>query len=88
MQKNGVKPGAALHLLASQRDTTAAELAKFTPPCLVLCGLDDHDNGDAAALAQMIPAARLVRTPGDHLSASGKAEFRNALTAFLKEDLL
>jgi pimeloyl-ACP methyl ester carboxylesterase len=87
MQKNNIQAGPALHVLASQRDTSPAELAQIACPTLVLCGVDDHDNGASGALARLIPSARLALTPGDHLSAAGKSEFRAALTEFLKGDL-
>jgi pimeloyl-ACP methyl ester carboxylesterase len=87
MRANGVAAGPALHVLASQTDTPPHALAAIACPTLVLCGARDRDNGDSAALARLIPGARHATTPGDHLSAVGKAEFREVLTGFLREDL-
>lgn len=86
MAQNGVAVQPALNVLRSQAPTAPEVLAAITCPTLVLCGVRDQDNGSAAGLAAMIPGARLIETPGTHLSAVGKTEFRDALVAFLRED--
>lgn len=87
MHANGISSESALAVLASQIDTSKEVLASIRCPTLVLCGERDEDNGSSTGLAALIPNARLVRTPGDHLSAVGKADFRDALVGFLREDL-
>lgn len=87
MDQNGVAAQPALNILRSQAPTPAEALTAITCPTLVLSGVRDHDNGSAAGLAALIPGARLIETPGAHLSAVGKREFREALAAFLLEDL-
>jgi pimeloyl-ACP methyl ester carboxylesterase len=83
LKANGIAPGAALHVLRSQRDTPLAALAAIACPTLVVCGDRDDANGAAPELAAAIPAARLVQLPGEHLSLIGKAAFQDALLAFL-----
>ncbi len=51
---------------------------------LVICGDKDSDNGSAAELAKLLPAAKLAIVPGDHNHASATAEFSNAVKQFLK----
>jgi pimeloyl-ACP methyl ester carboxylesterase len=52
-------------------------------PTLVLTGVDDHDNGSSEALVEMLPNARLVEIPGNHMSAVTKPEFGHAIADFL-----
>ena len=48
---------AAKLLLESVGDTDAADLAKIAMPTMVLCGAQDRDNGDPAALTAALPDA-------------------------------
>jgi pimeloyl-ACP methyl ester carboxylesterase len=52
-------------------------------PTLVLAGDRDTLVGSPQVLADLIPAARCVIVGGDHLSAVGKPEFRQAIVDFL-----
>ena len=52
-------------------------------PTLVLSGVDDHDNGPAEALADLLPDARFVEVPGNHMSAVTKPELGLAIADFL-----
>jgi pimeloyl-ACP methyl ester carboxylesterase len=52
---------------------------------LVLIGEADTLVGPADRLAATIPSARLVKVPGDHLSAPLQPEFRQAVVDFLAE---
>jgi pimeloyl-ACP methyl ester carboxylesterase len=55
-------------------------------PALVLVGeADTMAAADAERLAAAFPNGRLVRVPGDHLSAVGERAFAEALVAFLAE---
>ena len=52
-------------------------------PTLVLSGADDHDNGSAEALARMLPDARYVAVPGNHMSAVTRPDLGRAIADFL-----
>lgn len=67
---------------AGMSDATPASIAV---PALVLIGADDRLVGSAPELASQIPGARLVTVGGDHLSAVGQPEFREAIVDFLDE---
>jgi pimeloyl-ACP methyl ester carboxylesterase len=54
-------------------------------PVLVLVGKDDDLAGPPEPLAALYPKGRAVTTRGDHLSAVGKPEFREAIVSFLEE---
>ena len=64
-------------------DTPLEVVEGITVPTLVLCGDEDTDNGSAPELAAAIPGAKLVQTPGGHMSAVTKPELGEALAAFL-----
>jgi pimeloyl-ACP methyl ester carboxylesterase len=76
-------------LAAIQRSDRRAfdpvRLHKTQLPVLVLIGEDDALVGSAEPLAETIPGARLVKVPGDHLSAVGQPEFRAAIVHFLRQ---
>lgn len=76
-------PDAAIHLLASQVDTSAAQLAGIALPVLVVAGHGDNDNGSASALAEAIPGARFAPVPGSHMSAVLEPAFATAICDFL-----
>jgi hypothetical protein len=50
-----------------------------------LIGEKDDLVGPAEPLAEAIPGAKLVKVPGDHLTAVGAPELRTAVLGFLKE---
>jgi pimeloyl-ACP methyl ester carboxylesterase len=54
-------------------------------PVLVLIGENDTLVGKGEQLAAAIPGAKLVHTPGDHITAVAKPEFREAMVDFLGE---
>lgn len=74
---------AARLLLQSVDDTPPEALAGVSMPTLVLCGVDDQDNGSAPALAAALPDARYVEIPGTHMSSVTQREMGDALVAFL-----
>ena len=59
------------------------KIAETTLPVLVLIGEGDTLAGPADGLAAYIPGATLVKVPGDHLTAVGAPEFREAIVRFL-----
>lgn len=70
-------------LLDTFVDTSPDSIAAISQPTLVLSGQDDSDNGSVEQLADLLPDATLVRTPGGHMSAVTKPELGNAIAAFL-----
>lgn len=76
-------PVALLRVIDTFVDTPAETIATFTQPALVLSGVEDHDNGSSAALADLLPEARLVETPGGHMSAVVRPELGAAIADFL-----
>ncbi len=84
LKTTGGDPEALLPLLDSFVDTTEAELRAIDMPCLVLSGAEDDDNGSAEALARLLPNARFVEVPGNHMSAVTKAELGKAFADFLQ----
>ena len=85
LKTTGGDPQAMLPLLDSFVDTGAAELRAIAIPTLVVSGEDDHDNGSAAALADMIPGAQFVAVPGNHMSAVTRPELGRAFADFLAD---
>ena len=76
---------AAAQLLKSMADHEDANafISAFTMPTLVVCGAEDQDNGSAAELATMLPAAEYVEIPGTHMSSVTKPELGEAIARFL-----
>ena len=83
LKTTGGDPQALLPLLDSFVDTREAELRKIGVPVLVLSGKEDRDNGSAEALAELLPDARHVEVPGNHMSAVMKPELGRAIADFL-----
>lgn len=74
---------AAAHLLDSFTDTPPEALAALTMPTLVVCGVDDRDNGSAPDLVAALADAQLVTIPGTHMSSVTEPELGEAIAAFL-----
>lgn len=74
---------ALLPLLDSFVDTSEEAFRAIAQPTLVLSGSEDHDNGSSAALAELLPNARHVEVPGNHMSAVIKPDFGRAIANFL-----
>lgn len=74
---------AARLLLQSVDDTPPEALAGVSMPTLVLCGVDDQDNGSAPTLAAALPDARYVEITGTHMSSVTQREMGDAMAAFL-----
>jgi pimeloyl-ACP methyl ester carboxylesterase len=83
LKTTGGDPQALLPLLGSFVDSTEAELRTIAMPTLVLQGSQDHDNGSAADLARLLPDARYVEVPGNHMSAVTKPDLGRAIADFL-----
>ncbi len=83
LKTTGGDPVALLGILDTFVDTSRDALAAIAQPVLVLAGVDDDDNGSHRALADLLPDARLVETPGNHMSAVVKPELGDAIAEFL-----
>nr|WP_246617089.1 alpha/beta fold hydrolase [Sphingomonas yunnanensis] len=79
----GGDPVALLGVIDTFASTPAEVLATLDLPTLVLSGVDDHDNGSAAALADALPNARYAEMPGNHMSAVTKPELGEAIADFV-----
>lgn len=83
LKTTGGDPVALELLLYTSVDTNADALAALQTPLGVVCGIDDSDNGSAAALADLVPSARLITVPGNHMSAVAKPDLGRAFRDFL-----
>ncbi len=84
LKTTGGDPVALLGILDTFVDTSREALAAIAQPVLVLAGEEDDDNGSHRALAELLGDARLVETPGNHMSAVVKKELGDAIAAFLQ----
>jgi pimeloyl-ACP methyl ester carboxylesterase len=84
MKSQKVDRIAAAQLLESFEDAFMGWLEAFAMPTLVVCGSEDHDNGSAEELANVLPNARFEEVPGTHMSSVTKPEFGEAITRFLR----
>ena len=83
MKTVGGDPVALLHILDTFADTPRAAVAGIQTPTLVVCGVEDQDNGSAEELAATLPAAHYAGIPGNHMSAVTKPELGAAMAEFL-----
>lgn len=83
LKTTGGDPQALLPLLGSFVDSSEAELRAIAVPTLVASGAEDQDNGPAEALARILPDARFVEVPGNHMSAVTRPELGRAIADFL-----
>ncbi len=83
LKTTGGDPVALLGIIDTFVDTPLAAIETFAFPALCLNGIEDHDNGSAAALADALPDARSVGVPGGHMSAVVRPELGQAMADFL-----
>ena len=83
LKSQGVDRTAARLLLDAMSDLDTAKLANVTMPTLVVCGDEDQDNGSARDLADLLPDATYVETPGAHLVSATKPEMGEAIAEWL-----
>jgi pimeloyl-ACP methyl ester carboxylesterase len=86
LKTTGGDPQALLPLLGSFVDSTELELRSIAMPTLVLSGAEDQDNGPAEELAGLLPDARFVEVPGNHMNAVTRPELGRAIADFLSLD--
>jgi len=83
LKTTGGDAKALLPLLGSFVDTSEAELRAIRIPTLVLQGAEDDDNGSAEDLAALLPDARFMEVPGNHMSAVTRPDLGKAIADFL-----
>lgn len=83
LKTTGGDPVALLGIIDTFVSTPRETVAGFNWPTLVVNGVDDDDNGSAAALAEALPDATLVDIPGNHMSCVTKPELGQAIARFL-----
>lgn len=83
LKTTGGDPQALLPLLGSFVDSSEDDLRKIEVPTLVVSGAEDQDNGPAHELADLLPDARFVEVPGNHMNAVTKPELGRAIGDFL-----
>jgi pimeloyl-ACP methyl ester carboxylesterase len=83
MKSQKVDLVASAQLLESFEDAFMHWLEAFTMPTLVVSGDQDHDNGSAEELANVLPNATFREVPGTHMSSVTKPEFGAAIAEFL-----
>ena len=83
LKTTGGDPVALLGILDTFTDTPLDAIECVTQPALVVNGVEDFDNGSAAALADALPNARYVEVPGGHMSSVTKSELGQAIADFL-----
>jgi pimeloyl-ACP methyl ester carboxylesterase len=81
---NDLKALAAMQRAPRSR-APGASFAEVRLPVMVLIGVGDTLVGSGEGLAAAIPGARLVKVPGDHLTAVGTPELKSAIIQFLAE---
>jgi pimeloyl-ACP methyl ester carboxylesterase len=83
LKTTGGDPVALLGVIDTFVSTPRETVAAFTQPAVVVNGVDDDDNGSAAALADLLPNGRLIDIPGNHMSCVTKPELGRAIADFL-----
>ncbi|WP_298673790.1 alpha/beta fold hydrolase [uncultured Sphingomonas sp.] len=83
LKTTGGDPIALLNVIDTFVSTPIAAIEGFSWPALCVNGVDDADNGSAAALADALPDARYVEIPGNHMSAVTRPELGRAMADFL-----
>jgi pimeloyl-ACP methyl ester carboxylesterase len=71
-----------------QPSTSKEALAKVKQPVLVICGIEDKDNGDGKELTSLMPTAKFAETPGNHNSAWHTPEFSQLVLDFLQSGIV
>lgn len=83
LKTTGGDPVALRWVLDSFVDTSEDQLRRFEVPVAVICGEEDHDNGSAAALADLLHNGKLFGVPGNHMNAVVKPELGLAMVEAL-----
>lgn len=84
LKSQGVDRVAARLLLDAMGDLELEALDNIACPALVVCGVEDRDNGSASHLAQLLPEAAYEEIPGGHLDSATRPELGEKIVRFLK----
>ncbi|GGE08874.1 alpha/beta hydrolase [Polymorphobacter glacialis] len=84
MKQNKIDGEAVAHVLRSQQATPLETIRTLDIRTLVICGVNDQDNGSASDLAMTLPSAAYAEIPGNHMSAVTKPDFGTAIAAWLQ----
>lgn len=85
LKTSGGDPVALNLLLDSFLNSPREALARIEVPVGVICGVDDSDNGSAAALAELLPHGEHIEIPGNHMSAVTFPDLGKAMLRYLNE---
>jgi pimeloyl-ACP methyl ester carboxylesterase len=80
---SGIEPQAVRYLLDTFAATPQEALRLVPVPTLIVVGDRDSRGESADALAALLPDARVVQVPGDHVTAPTAPEFTAAVLDFL-----
>lgn len=83
MKTQGIDPVAARLLLDSFGDVDTAALTARDVPVLVVCGVDDQDNGSAPELARQLLTATYREIKGTHMSSVLEPALADEMVSFL-----
>jgi pimeloyl-ACP methyl ester carboxylesterase len=83
LKTTGGDPQALLGILDTFVDTPPETVAMLDVPVLVVAGAEDDEVGSFTGLAAMLPDARFVEIPGNHMSAVTRPELGDAIVTFL-----
>jgi pimeloyl-ACP methyl ester carboxylesterase len=83
LRQSGVDARAVRLVLDTFVATPADTLRLVSAPTLVIVGDQDSRGMSADSLAALLPHGRLIRVPGDHLTALAAPEFTTAVLEFL-----
>ncbi len=78
-----LKPEALISVLRSEVSTTRAALSQIKTPILVLDGDQDLIVGSPTELAAALPAAAVLRVPGNHFTTPREPKFAQTAVSFL-----
>jgi pimeloyl-ACP methyl ester carboxylesterase len=76
-------PEALIRILDTFVDTPRERIAAIEQPTLVICGVDDDDNGSPQAVADLVADGRFVSIPGNHMSAVTRKDLGEAIADFI-----
>jgi pimeloyl-ACP methyl ester carboxylesterase len=83
LKTTGGDPKALLGILDTFVDTPPEAVAMLDVPVLVVAGAEDDEVGSFTGLTAMLPDARFVEIPGNHMSAVTRPELADAIVTFL-----
>lgn len=85
LKTTGGDPVALRYILDTFVDTPREAIAAIAQPTLLLCGVDDHDNGSGQAVADLVQDGRYREIPGNHMSAVTRRELGQEIADFLAD---